>query len=84
MRLLLPILLLLPACATIKKPFLYSAEKEGKQITLLGTIHTSVLANDFDSADRLAWGAADPRFEKISTASAELKDVLEDLYRANQ
>lgn len=53
-------------------------------LTKLMHLRRAVTLEDFDSADRLAWTAADPRFDKVSTASAELKDVLEDLYRVNQ
>ena len=44
----------------------------------------AVTLDDFDAADRKVLTAQDPKFEKISKCSSELKQSLELLYNANQ
>lgn len=44
----------------------------------------AVTLDDFDAADRKVLSAHDPKFERISKSSDELKQALERIYNENQ
>lgn len=68
------LLAITPACATINKPFLYSAEKDDKEIILFGTIHKGVAARELPSIVEKKMDGASVAFFEISIA--EFEDML--------
>lgn len=53
-------------------------------LTKLMHLRRAITLEDFDVVERPPLSSADPKFDKISSASVALKEVLEEIYSSNQ